>query len=286
MGAVTGIKWTDSTYNYWWGCTKVGPPCDHCYAEGVDKRSGGEHWGLGAPRRLLSEHARNECQRWQRQAQQFADANGGQRRKVFCSSMSDIFDNEVPIEWCRDALDRLELCTHLDVQLLTKRLPLVAKRIPPRWKHSWPRHIGLMVTCGDQEEGSRDFPRLKHLKEEFGIPWVGVSYEPALDRLDFTEWCGVWWNQTTGLWKMSPKHPPMLDWIIFGGESGPNWRPIDWAWAESAARVTRASQLHWGKHGTRLFIKQAAAMRPTDAMIPDHLRIREFPPQLSGLLAG
>ena len=52
MGERSSIEWTDSTVNLWWGCTKVGPGCDHCYAEGIDKRFGGAHWGSGAPRNL------------------------------------------------------------------------------------------------------------------------------------------------------------------------------------------------------------------------------------------
>jgi len=51
MGETTGISWTDHTFNPWWGCTKVSPGCDNCYAEAFDKRVGGEHWGKGVPRR-------------------------------------------------------------------------------------------------------------------------------------------------------------------------------------------------------------------------------------------
>ena len=53
MSANTKIEWTDHTFNPWWGCQKVGPGCDHCYAETLDKRTGGQHWGPGAERRLL-----------------------------------------------------------------------------------------------------------------------------------------------------------------------------------------------------------------------------------------
>jgi len=45
MAEKTEIAWTDSTFNPWWGCSKVGPGCDHCYAEALDKRTGGDHWG-------------------------------------------------------------------------------------------------------------------------------------------------------------------------------------------------------------------------------------------------
>ena len=54
MGESSKIEWTDATVNFWWGCTKVGPGCDHCYAEAFDKRVGGSHWGLDAPRRKIA----------------------------------------------------------------------------------------------------------------------------------------------------------------------------------------------------------------------------------------
>jgi len=51
MAETSAIGWTDSTVNFWWGCTKVGPGCDFCYAETWAKRTGGELWGQGVPRR-------------------------------------------------------------------------------------------------------------------------------------------------------------------------------------------------------------------------------------------
>ncbi len=62
MSETTEIAWCDSTVNFWEGCTKVGPGCDFCYAEDRDKRyHGGEHWGVGAPRRQMSQHTRNNA---------------------------------------------------------------------------------------------------------------------------------------------------------------------------------------------------------------------------------
>lgn len=53
MAETSAIGWTDSTVNFWWGCTKVGPGCDFCYAETWAKRTGGELWGQGVPRRKI-----------------------------------------------------------------------------------------------------------------------------------------------------------------------------------------------------------------------------------------
>ena len=112
MADVTGIKWTDSTANPWWGCTKVEGAfaCVGCYAEEVDKRGTAAdqplHWGHGAPRRRVSEKARNEPLRWQKGADKFF-AEHGRNRRVFTLSMGDIFDKEVDDAWRAEHVDRV-----------------------------------------------------------------------------------------------------------------------------------------------------------------------------------
>ncbi len=260
MGAKTGIPWTDSTFNSWWGCTKVGLACDDCYAEAVDRRTGHTHWGTAAPRRLLSEHARNEPFRWQRQADRFEDIHG-RRRRAFTLSMGDLFDNEVPDEWRAGHMQTLEACDRIDWQICTKRVGNVFKMVPRAWRYRWPRHVGLMVTIVTQKEADRDLPKLLALKAMCGIPWVGVSYEPAQERVD-------WIAYVDG----TLREGVALDWIIFGGKSGPQWNDrhfsLDWG------RKT-LDQCAWA--GCAFFMKQVAAFRPTDDMIPADLMVRQFP---------
>ncbi len=264
MGEKTGIKWTDSSFNSWHGCTKVegAIACIDCYAEGVDKRGGGGHWGHGAPRRLLSEHARNEPYRWQRNASKFYIEHG-RRRRVFTLSMGDLFDKEVPKAWRDEHFDTMDVCYSLEWQICTKRIPQLPKLAPLHWLEgdSWPRHIGVLITVVTQEEADRDCDRLLKMKEDFGIPWVGISYEPAAGRIDWTPWVDG-----------SLRNGIALDWIIFGGKSGPNWNShafdLDWA------RETR-DQCAWA--GCAFFMKQVAGFRPTDAMIPEDLMIRQWP---------
>lgn len=273
MAKTTGISWTDSTFSSWWGCTKVNDTaCAHCWAEGVDKRVGGGHWGHGSPRRQTSEHTRNEPFRWNRAADKFF-AEHGRRQRVFTLSMGDLFDNEVPDEWRSDHMGVMEACERLEWQICTKRVSNIPKMIWPRWEEAWPPHIGVLITVVTRQEASRDIPRLRDLKKRFGIPWIGVSYEPAQEFIDFAEHIGVWWNATTRRWVYEPKPgESYLDWIIFGGKSGPNWddRPFDLEWARRVAEMTAPSQ-------TAFFMKQVAAFRPTDAMIPSDLMIRQWP---------
>ena len=76
----SNISWTDNTFNPWQGCTKVGPGCDNCYAEKMDKRQGGNHWIL--PPRLMADSNWKRPFTWNRKA-----AKTQERLKVFCDSM-------------------------------------------------------------------------------------------------------------------------------------------------------------------------------------------------------
>lgn len=260
MAASTGIKWTDSTYNSWWGCTKVGPACDHCYAEGVDKRIGENHWGHGAQRRRVSEQARNEPLRWQRQADKFF-AQHGRDRRVFTLSMGDLFDNEVDPEWRADHIDTMVECDRLQWQICTKRVSNIHKMMPEAWlEYGWPQHIGVLITVVTQAEADRDIPRLRRSKNDYCIPWIGISYEPAQEMIDFSQFLHTGPDRSG------------LDWIIFGGKSGHNWndRPFDIGWGYQTADMCEFT-------GTAFFMKQVAAFRPTDDMIPADLMIRQWP---------
>ena len=290
MGANTGIPWTDSTFNSWWGCTKVGPACDDCYAELVDRRTGEGHWGRGSPRRLLSEHARNEPYRWQKQADRFF-AEHGRDRRVFTLSMGDLFDNEIDPQWRRDHFRTMTDCDRLKWQICTKRISNLPKLIPAEWQSplNWPQHIGVLVTVVTQAEADRDVPRLLECKQRFNIPWVGISCELAQELITF-KWVRMhadnpryyvhdWLTGKTryGQNDGSVLHGEAgrLDWIIFGGKSGPKWndRPFDLAWGRSIRN-------HCVAAGTAFFMKQVAAYRPADTMIPNDLMIRQFPEAL------
>lgn len=253
MAKETGIPWTDSTFNSWWGCTKVGPACDHCYAEAVDLRTQQSHWGAGVPRRLLSENARNEPYRWQRAADKFRAENGRDRR-VFTLSMGDLFDNEVPSAWRADHMHIMEQCNRLQWQVCTKRIGNVEKMVPPNWLERWPQHVGMLITVVDQKEADRDIPKLLRLKSGWCLPWVGLSMEPILERVDLSPYL---------------RH---LDWIILGGESGKDFR----AW-DGFVDYARDLRNQCADAGTAFFMKQMSAYHPADTMIPADLMVREFP---------
>jgi protein gp37 len=103
VAETSGISWTDATFNPWIGCTKVSPACDNCYAERDNaRRKWVDGWGAGVPRRRTKSWG--DPLRWNRKA-----AAEGATLRVFCASLADIFDNEVPEEW-RDDLWQDKLC--------------------------------------------------------------------------------------------------------------------------------------------------------------------------------
>lgn len=239
MGDTTGIEWTDSTMNFWEGCTKVGPGCDHCYAEARDIRwHDGSHWGAGAPRRQMSLHTRNGPLRWQKGAAEFARLRGHPQR-VFCSSLADVFDNEVPESWRDDVWATILATPDLRWQLCTKRVSnvrkmLPAEKVPDGYAKYWPRNAGLLITTVTQDEIDRDVPRLLDLKRDYHIPWVGLSVEPQIEAVTIQ---GRGWDANR------------LDWVIIGGESGSEARPFDGAWAADLVQECE-------NEGVACFVKQ------------------------------
>lgn len=229
MSENSKIEWTDHTFNPWEGCTKVGPGCDHCYAEVRNARfAGGEsvNWGAGAPRRRTSESNWNKPLKWNAEADAFFAVHG-RRQRVFCASLADVFDNEVPKEWRRDLFKLIEETPNLDWLLLTKRIGNVLDMVPPPWldrinfRGDWPANVWIGATIVNQEEADRDIPKLQQVPSAVRF----LSMEPLLGPVNITR-IGFMDGFIAPL-----ERPYGIDWVIVGGESGPHARPMhpDWA---------------------------------------------------------
>lgn len=214
MAEATGIEWTDSTFNPWWGCTKISPACDHCYAADLDKRTGGNHWG-NVPRRRTSEKNWNEPRRWQKKAAEFF-AEHGRKRRVFCASMADVFDNQVETAWRDDLWALIRDCPDLNWLLLTKRPQNIGKMLPAFWSDIR-SSIWLGTTVEDQQRAEYN---VKHLTQHDSAVRF-LSIEPMVGPVELTKP-----NALEGLmnWGLG------IDWVIAGGESGPHARVADPAW--------------------------------------------------------
>src|SRR5262249_26019968 len=124
MGKQTAIDWCNHTFNPWWGCDEarvpdgsMSPECVYCYARTFAKRVGHDIWGADAPRRSFGDKLWVEPEKWNGDA-----ALSGERRRVFCASMADVFEDRPDLDPHRARLWALiERTPHLDWLLLTKR---------------------------------------------------------------------------------------------------------------------------------------------------------------------
>lgn len=261
MADSTNIEWADSTFNPWIGCTKVSPGCDHCYAEALDRRfavSGhAMHWGAGKARRRTRESNWRRPLRWNAKHAEFFRLHG-RRQRVFCASLADVFDNEVDPAWRDDLFGLIESTPNLDWLLLTKRIGNVANMLPIPF--DFERHypnVWIGATVVNQAEAARDIPKL------LGTPAAVrfVSIEPMLgpvrldllitpnDRAIVNALNG---QSGTGFETNLSLDQRGIDWVICGGESGPNARAMHPDWARSLRDQCAAADVpflfkQWGE---------------------------------------
>ncbi len=207
------IEWTRHTFNPWWGCSKVSPGCENCYAEAFAKRYGHNVWGPSSERRHLSEAY------WKQPAAWNAEANrGGFRSRVFCASMADLFEDRRDLDATREQLwGIIETTPYLDWLLLTKRPEHVGGLVP--WTTDWPENVWLGTTAENQHCLDQRMPALTALEAKV----LFLSCEPLLGPIDFSRWIDG---------ANSGKHR-QIDWVIAGGESGHHARPMHPEWLAS-----------------------------------------------------
>ena len=217
MATATKIEWTEMTWNPVTGCKKVSQGCKHCYAERMAKRL----HAMGALRYAnefeptLHEDLIHLPRGWRRP------------RLIFVNSMSDLFQEDVPLEFIRRVFDRMTACPQHTFQILTKRgerLAELASDLP------WPRNIWMGVSV----ETVRVVDRIRHLQ---GVPAAVrfLSCEPLIGPLDALPLQGI-------------------QWVIVGGESGPRARPMRPEWVFSILDQCRIA-------GVPFFFKQWGGVR-------------------------
>jgi protein gp37 len=208
MGKDSGIGWTDHTFNPWWGCVKVARGCQNCYAMSNAKRYGHDVWGLRAERRLMSERYWNQPRKWDREA-----GAEGRRAKVFCGSMSDVFEVHGVERWFEaQQKERARLWAliaetpNLDWLLLTKRPWNVDVLGEPGWlEPGLPRNVWLGTSASDHDEMVEWWQELDLAARKLKPTVLFLSLEPLLGPVNIE-----------ALWKMDVRPP---DWIIVGCES-------------------------------------------------------------------
>lgn len=280
MGETTSIAWCDHTFSPWVGCTKVSPGCAHCYAEALDRRTGHARWGKDAKRERTSADYWKQPLKWNRKA-----AEAGVRRRVFCGSLCDVFDAQVPDVWRVELFDVIRRTPWLDWQLLTKRpenigrlvtaaidafpcapdaaMTTVDELLQPWVEGHAPANVWLGVSVENQEQADKRIPLL--LQQEAAVRFL--SMEPLLGPVDLSAFFGGPYVALPGD-RVEPNYNFGIHWVIVGGESGPQARPFDLAWARSIRDQCKAA-------GVACFVKQlgAAASDPVNGIAGAHLRI-------------
>jgi len=168
---------------------------------------GRQIWGASAPRRFFGDTHWKEPLEWNDDAK-----NANYRMRVFCASMADVFERRAELNhWRRRLWQLIESTPWLDWLLLTKRPQNISAMVP--WRDSWPPNVWLGATVENQKYAEERLPFLLAA----GAVIRFLSCEPLLGPLDLRSWF-----DRDGL--------NCIDWVIAGGESGPNCRPMhpDW----------------------------------------------------------
>lgn len=257
MGDTTGISWCDHTMNWWIGCSKIAPECASCYAADYSNRYGKAVWGPQGTRTLTAPANRRRPLKWNREAEA-----AGVRRRVFCSSLADVFEDwsgpihdhkgnqvfidgdgafttvgtiseyphQLPAATLEDVRHRafrvIEATPWLEWLLLTKR--------PENIRRMWPKHPGavplylhnvrLGTSAGCQPTADKAVMHLIHCRDLCASTFV--SSEPMLDAVNFRD-IG---DTTAGIVGPDGKNYPLLRYDALSGTvdpGGENWGAID-----------------------------------------------------------
>lgn len=316
MAENTAIEWATHTFNPWRGCTKISPGCANCYAETLSHRNPGTLgvWGPKGTRVVAAESAWREPQKWDKAA-----AKAGERHRVFCASLADVFEDwrgrmsdshfdtlfSIGGKWTSNALPDeqpvtmddvrrrlfalIDATPNLDWLLLTKRPEnalrmMVAAGLYAVENPNLPcpqRNLWLGTSVENQDAADERIPHL--LRVPAAVRFLSV--EPLLGPVDLSRWlepiecdsCGPDFTpipidvtrtfhdgRTEEMCEMFCEEcclsdpeasstvggtDSKIDWVIVGGESGPNARPCRVEWIRAIVQQCRAA-------GVPCFVKQ------------------------------
>ncbi|MCW5713789.1 MAG: phage Gp37/Gp68 family protein [Bauldia sp.] len=222
MAIQTAIEWTDATWNPVTGCTKISAGCDNCYAERFAERFRGTpgHPFENGFDLTLREGRIEQPLMWRKP------------RMIFVNSMSDLFHKDIPRVFTDRVFSTMERANWHVFQVLTKRSSLLRDYLVERYgEQHGPSHMWFGVSVEDGTKKSR----IRHLQQSpAGVRFL--SLEPLIGPMGRVDLTGI-------------------DWVIVGGESGPNARPIDAEWVRDIRDQCVAAQ-------TAFFFKQWGGHRP------------------------
>ncbi|MFD0798462.1 DUF5131 family protein [Maribacter chungangensis] len=214
MASKSKIEWTEVTWNPVTGCSKVSAGCKFCYAEVMAKRlkaMGVEQYNDGFKLRLAP-HQLNAPFKWKK------------KKLVFVNSMSDLFHEDVPLEYIQRVFKTMNSTKHI-YQVLTKRSERLLELSPFL---TWTPNIWMGVSVENQNFTYRVTDLLgTNAQVKF------LSIEPLIGKINFIKLKGI-------------------DWVIVGGESGPKARPLKKEWIQTLKNKCEIREIpfffkQWGK---------------------------------------
>lgn len=237
MAEKSGIEWTHSTWNPLTGCTQVSPGCAHCYAKTLAKRlkAMGNQRYINEFKLTLHHDLVDLPLRWKRP------------RLIFVNSMSDLFHEDVPIDFIQSVFATMNTASHHTFQILTKRHERLVE-IANANSVTWSDNIWQGVSI----ENNRFAMRANYLRQ---VPAKVrfLSCEPLLGPLPDLNLEGI-------------------HWVIAGGESGPHFRPVSFVALRQLRDLCQGSNVPF-------FLKQIGGIRPTSGgKILDGREWLEMPP--------
>lgn len=193
MATKSSIEWTEATWNPVTGCTKISPGCKHCYAERLSLRlqaMGQRNYANGFDL-TLHERMLEKPLSWKKP------------QLIFVNSMSDLFHDEVPVDFILKVFNVMQRASWHQFQVLTKRSQRLMEL---NSQIDWPDNVWMGVSVENQDYTFR----IDHLRKTDAVTKF-LSLEPLLGPLS-----GLNLNK--------------INWVIVGGESGPGARPMHEEW--------------------------------------------------------
>jgi len=259
MGQDSNIEWTHHTFNPWRGCTKVSEGCKHCYADVMSKRNPGVLgiWGPRGSRVVAAESYWRQPLKWAAAARA-----AGERRRVFCASLADVFegpetmpDEAWPLVQAARArlFDLISDTPELDWLLLTKRPQNVKPQLiaAGRGFQDLPPWVWIGTSVENQAAADERIPELLQIPAHVRF----LSCEPLLGPVSFRPKAADVADMLRLMDAGDAARPAMLDgisWVICGGESGHGARPMHPGWARSLRDQCQAAGVafhfkQWGQ---------------------------------------
>lgn len=289
MGVITNISWCDHTYNPWIGCMKVSEGCKFCYAEiFANNRMGrfGKLWGANSDRHLTK--TSNDPVKWDKAAKK-----EGIRKRIFCGSMMDVFeDNDLVLERRKELFELIKKTPNLDWLLLTKRPKNINKFLPEDWSEDGYENIWLGTTVENQQSANERIPFLLSVPAKIHF----LSCEPLLGEVNLRKLiigsdvlfgvpkeCALY-EEFDCLGVDHSEFTFAVDWVIVGGESGNTgqYRECRLKWIYEIVDQCKEANV-------AVFVKQMGTFIAKELDIKDkkhgankeeflnHLQLQEFP---------